>query len=505
MPELVPPAKVRQRQNHREVVTQSPGLSETAEAAEDFCAGKSLTYERKCLAMKKLSAVLVISLLVSAAAFAGQYVVTFRGNSVPAGFADQVAAAGGTVVFQHPILALVHGLSADGAAQLGANSGIASVQADATFSLDGESMSAAEQNFDAPASAANPAGAFFYPRQWNMRTIGADQAWAAGRLGSRSVTVAVLDTGIDRQNAAGSASHPDLAGLVDYSRGVQFQLDNPACIPAGFTFHPTDDLLFHGTHVSATIASNAVAAAGVTSNVTLVPVKVLGLTTDASGQCTGGSGSLGAVLSGVLYAADIDADVANMSLGGGFSKAGNGAYVGLINRVFNYAHSKGTLIVVAAGNSGLDMDHDGNLNVTYCASPNTVCVSATGPTNYSTNGPWQNVNAPAFYTNYGRSAVSVAAPGGNGSYVWAACSRSAVSAGLSICQTGTFVVGAEGTSMAAPHVTGLAALLVESIGKDKPSQVKAALQQSADDLGQPGTDPFYGKGFINVPRALGLQ
>jgi len=59
--------------------------------------------------------------------------------------------------------------------------------------------------------------------------------------------------------------------------------------------------------------------------------------------------------------------------------------------------------------------------------------------------------------------------------------------------------------MAAPHVSGLAALLVESIGKDKPSQVKAAIEQSADDLGQPGTDPFYGKGFINVPRALGLQ
>ncbi|MGZ8788151.1 MAG: S8 family serine peptidase [Thermoanaerobaculia bacterium] len=107
--------------------------------------------------------------------------------------------------------------------------------------------------------------------------------------------------------------------------------------------------------------------------------------------------------------------------------------------------------------------------------------------------------------------MNVAAPGGTGGgsrprgYVTAACSRAAIPAGLSICGTGTFVVGSNGTSMAAPHVSGLAALIVEDIGKDKPSQVKAILQQSADDLGQPGTDPYYGKGRINVPAAIGLQ
>ncbi|HEX9162699.1 MAG TPA: S8 family serine peptidase [Thermoanaerobaculia bacterium] len=451
--------------------------------------------------MKKLSLVLA-AVLISASAFADQYIVTFRGNTVPADFAAQVAAVGGTITFQHPILAIVDGLDATGAAKLGAGSGIASIDADAQFTLDEGAPAVAEEAFVAPDSANAPSTAFFFARQWHLRAIGADQAWAAGRLGSPSVTVAVLDTGIDRQ----ASPHADLAGHVDYARGHQFQLDNPACIPAApFTFSPTDDLVFHGTHVAATISSNALAAAGVTSKVTLVPVKVLGLTKDANGRCTAGSGSNANVLAGVLYAADINADVANMSLGGGFSKAGNGRLNGLINKVFNYAHAHGTLVVVSAGNSAADLDHDGNFNVTFCNAPNVVCVAATGPTNNSTNGPWVNIDAPAFYTNFGRSAISVAAPGGNGSFVWAACSRSAASVGLAVCRTGTFIVGAEGTSMASPHVSGLAALLVEQIGHNNPSAIKAALQQTADDLGQPGTDPFYGKGFINVPRALGLQ
>ena len=59
--------------------------------------------------------------------------------------------------------------------------------------------------------------------------------------------------------------------------------------------------------------------------------------------------------------------------------------------------------------------------------------------------------------------------------------------------------------MASPHAAGLAALIVEDVGHGNPSQVKARLQQSADDLGATGTDPFYGKGRINVPRAEGLQ
>ncbi len=451
---------------------------------------------------------LVVCLLFSVNVFAKDLIFEFKGNGVPAGFAGQVAAQGGTVVFSHPIMAYVTGLSDDAAAAIGASAGIAAVHDDVSFDLDPVEVAATDETYDVAASPTAPATAFFFPRQWHLRRIGAHTAWSAGRLGSASVRVAILDTGIDRQ----SSPHADLAGRVDYASGAAFAVDNPLCIPAGFTYGPLDGLNYHGTHVAATVASNAVAAAGVTSRVTVIPVKVLRLTNTppavaAPNTCTGGSGSTAGVLSGVLYAADIDADVANMSLGGGFFKTAAGSLTSLINKVFSYAHSKGMVIVVSAGNSAADLDHDGNAYITYCNTPNVVCVSATGPTASSgTNGPWVNEDAKAGYSNYGRSAINVAAPGGTGAgLVWAACSRSAVQAGLGVCRTGTFIVGSTGTSMASPHVTGLAALLVEDIGKDKPAQVKAALQQSADDLGQPGTDPVYGKGRINVPRAIGLQ
>jgi len=132
------------------------------------------------------------------------------------------------------------------------------------------------------------------------------------------------------------------------------------------------------------------------------------------------------ILNGVIYAANNGADVINMSLGGPFPKAGNGRFVGLLNKVFNYARSKGVTIVVSAGNSAADLDHDGNTYWTFCNTPSVICVAATGPTALaSVNGPWTDVDAPAYYSNFGRSAVDVAAPGGNNdvTFVWAACSQ----------------------------------------------------------------------------------
>jgi subtilisin family serine protease len=175
----------------------------------------------------------------------------------------------------------------------------------------------------------------------------------------------------------------------------------------------------------------------------------------------------------------------------------------LLNRAVSYAHRQRATVVVSAGNDTADLDHDGNAFKVFCSSPTVVCVAATGPTGSgSVNGPFIGVDTPAPYSNYGRSAISVAAPGGNQRPVWAACSRTSLV--QPVCQTGNFVVGVSGTSQAAPHATGLAALLVEKIGKN-PDRIWSLLQQSADDLGQPGTDPYYGKGRINVARALGLS
>jgi subtilisin family serine protease len=450
------------------------------------------------------------------AATTGRFIVLASSTGFPKEFSARVAAVGGSVesIHEGAGLAVVSGLTTDGATALASSSGISDVQADAEISLDAPiataEADAAAVATDVASSQANPATAGRYSWQWNMRLIGADKAWAAGKLGDPTVTVAILDTGIDYDA-------PDLKGLVDFSRSTSFVPGDDAISSRYFpTRNRISDFNGHGTNVATQVSSKAFALAGVTSKTTLIGVKVLGRT---------GSGSSSGVLNGVLWAADHGADVANMSLGGAFSKAGNGRFLAFINRVFNYANKKGMLIVVAAGNSAADLDHNGNVNSTYCDETHVVCVSAVGPA-LATADP----NTVSYYTNFGRSAISVAAPGGNAdaahnftvstwpwgrdiaSWVWSYCSKTRIAsltpAGapvLTVCAAGNRLSGFIGTSQASPHVSGLAALLVAAQGHGQPQQIKHAIEQSAVQFGQSGNDPFYGHGRIDVARALGIQ
>ncbi len=421
----------------------------------------------------------------------GNHLVVFN-NSVPTGFGASVEALGGAVVSTHEVVGamLVTGLDDAGLAALSKERGVKLVEPEPMLylpELDAEpEVAAAEMDFIE--SPTDPAGAFFFQRQWHMRAISADQAWAAGFLGSEDVTLAILDTGLDYTNL-------DLAGRVDLSRSISLLPQDDALVDLYFPGkHYITDLHYHGTHVAATAVSNGIVGAGVTSQTTLMGVKVCSY----YGGCY-------RIFEAIEYAVANGADIINMSLGGSFNKSDYPGYVSIINRYINYMNSQGVLLVVSAGNSAFDLDHDKDGYKTYCNAPHAVCVAGTGPTaRESVDGPWENIDAPYYATNYGRSAINVAAPAGNyNNFVYAACSQTSLR--IPICQTGNYILGLRGTSMAAPHVSGLAAMIMAEHGTGNPSSTRAMLEKTADDLGQNGTDPYYGKGRINAANAMGVN
>jgi lantibiotic leader peptide-processing serine protease len=425
-----------------------------------------------------------------------RHLIVFQ-NRAPASFEAQVERLGGEVALNHSIgIAIVRGLTDEQAGQLKGLQGVQFVEEAPRFELIEPAGVAAPQRaaFDgAPnqvASVANPAGAILFSWQWNMRLVNAPQAWAAGRLGSPAVTVAILDTGIDYML-------PDLAGLVDLSRSASFvPIDD---LYTAFYFpgrHPSTDLHYHGTNVATQVSSKAWAFAGVTSKTTLMSVKVCSFL----GGCPG-------VTEGILYAIDNGADVINMSLGGWFRKSAFPGSVAAYNRILNYANQKGVTIVVAAGNDANDLDTHKNIAIrsggvivdrihipsffaTYCDGTHVICVSSV-----------RDADVPSSFTNYGRSAIDVAAPGGgSGDWVYSLCPQTSL---LFYCEDGYYPLGVAGTSQATPHVAGLAALAVEEVGRN-PARVRSYVRNSADAIGG-GNTQFYGRGRINVARAVGAQ
>jgi subtilisin family serine protease len=447
--------------------------------------------------------------LIATAPGIGRYVLLLR---APGGaLAENVAALGGRIDWMAGGMATLSGLDESGAERIARRSEVRLLVPDEALSLDLPPNALDVISLDGfqPQAPATPSSSALYARQWNMRAIAADSAWAAGALGSPVVTTFILDSGIDYE-------HVDLLGLVDERRSIDLTgsfpvLSTIAGRPTVVTFTEADtvaryfparkaftDLFFHGTHVAATVSSNAVVAAGVTSRTRLVAVKVC----TYIDVCPFSS-----VLRGVIHAADNGADVVNLSLGGTLQKRANGLLVHFVNHAFSYARARGVTIVVAAGNDGADLDHDVAAYSAYCDAPGVICTAATGPTNQaSPDGPFTNVDASASYSNFGRSAIDLAAPGGNinapvapNTFVYAGCSQTSLV--VPVCRTGVFAIGSLGTSMAAPHVAGVAALLVSRFGRN-PAAIDARLQRTLDDLGEPGADPRYGKGRLNVARAV---
>lgn len=431
-----------------------------------------------------------------------RYLIVANSNFIHRNLGKVVNNVGGTIDFVHQGagVAIISGLTEEAALELSKSNGINQMEPEVFVQLESEMMNEPDQVLLGGESVLNnnPGGAFFFARQWHLNAISAPDAWSAGKTGSEDVTVAILDTGIDY-------TYPDLVGLVDLDRSVSFIPGDDALVNNFFPgAHPIADLHYHGTHVAATVSSRAFAAAGVSSKTTLMGVKVCSV----AGSCP-----TGAVLEGMLYAADNGADIINMSLGGLFLKSANPGFVSLINNVFNYASRQGSLVVVSAGNSAVDLNrnlvpveggtlHAPGLFASYCDAPGVFCVSATGPEAAAgINGPWQNVDASAPYTNFG-SAINVSAPGGSASPVWAGCSTFSLQ--IPQCQTGSFVIGLAGTSMASPHAAGVAALIKADNPNLNPAQLSRAIERSSDKIDGNGRSPFYGQGRVNAASAVGF-
>lgn len=293
---------------------------------------------------------------------------------------------------------------------------------------------------------------------WGLRVIRATAAWDVAR--GQDVVVAVIDSGIE-------LTHPDLVGnlwtnpaeipangidddsngFIDDVRGWNFAYDNA---------DPSDDN-GHGTHVAGTVAAtadNAEGGAGVAFDARLMAVKGLDFA---------GDGTLAGLANAVIYAVDNGADVINASWGGEGSDASLASAV-------SYAIAHGVVFVAAAGNGDLFGNPQNVANFTPASLSGVIAVAAT-----------DEFDARASFSNFGEK-LAVAAPG--------------------VDVRSTYLGGSyleeSGTSMASPHVAGLAALILSYWPTYTVTQVRSALTSTADDLGASGFDIFYGHGRVNA-------
>ena len=336
---------------------------------------------------------------------------------------------------------------------------------------------------------------FFFDLQWGHVPVRATAAWDAGVRGE-GARVAVIDGGFD-------LTHPDLVPNINFGLSQNFV--------AGETLqYALPDPFSHGAHVAGTIAAaqNDFGVIGVAPDAELVLIKVLG---DA------GSGSFADVGAGMVHAADVGADIANMSLGAQIPQSGICDEFGCITarevaelrvfmqRIANYATWKGTLLISSAGNSGLDLDKTADLIVFPAGLARVVSVSATAPVGWAVDPLNADFDRLASYSNYGRSGIDVSAPGGDVAYPGdEGCTIAGL---LRPCWVFDLVFStgngswywSAGTSMAAPHASGVAALILSEYGGSgsmTPAQLERQLIQRAADLGLPGRDPVHGNGAV---------
>ncbi len=325
---------------------------------------------------------------------------------------------------------------------------------------------------------------FYVNYQWDIRRVGGDaDTWAIEK--GAGVTVAVLDTGV-------YSTHPDIA--LNYAYGKDFT-DITVALPPGWIMWDAGgpvDYEGHGTHVAGSIAASITAGRviGVAPEAQIANYKVMiAVITDE--MVATGIGFQSWIIDGIIAAADDGVNVINMSLGGTRyvdEPDGLAAYI-TYARAVQYAWDKGVLVVSAAGNDAIDLSRGPNRNVPG-GLPASLSISATGPN-----------DTLAFYSNYGAHNADFTGPGGDVSEPPFSYCLSAYSP-LNAWAPGAGWVFSVGTSMAAPKVAGVAALIIAANPGISPTGVVRVLERTAEDLGPEGYDFQFGWGLAHAYRAL---
>jgi subtilisin family serine protease len=422
------------------------------------------------------------------------YVVLYKAGAKSTGAQKAVESAGGTLVANYAEIGVVIARSSQSgfAAAMNRTAGVDSAAATGAFGIKGASAS----NGAAPASALQTWGDSLSAAQWDMRQINVPQAHAINP-GSRSVIVGDIDTGLD-------FNHPDLAPNYDASRSADCSSGTPQALAAG------NDVVGHGTHTAGIIAAaaNGIGVVGVAPNVRIAGIK---------SSNDDGFFFPEMVICSFVWAATHGIDVTNNSyfadpwLFNCRNDAGQRAIWNAERRAIGYAQHNGVLVVASEGNDATDLSHpttdvispdfppDAAVERDITNACSVVPVEVPGVVGVTATG---SQRLKSYYSSYGISTADVAAPGGDrilqviqpgGGRVLSTFSANGVicSPALTVVENGAKYCYLQGTSMAAPHATGVAALILSARGDLKPGALSAALQQSTNALACPTDLSIY--------------
>jgi len=462
------------------------------------------------------------------------YLVVYHQNALPAGAAATITSAGGTVVATYGAIgvAVVRSNSATFRDSLMKDTTVQGVSATAAFATRLNDGAASDTTATTDTSVPAPGSDSLSALQWDMNQIHSPEARAING-GSPSVTVGDIDTGLDY-------THPDLAANVDYAKSA-------GCVSGVADNSPSAwmDDNGHGTHTAGTIAAakNGIGIVGVAPNVKIAGIKA----GDAAGFFFPE-----AVVCAFMWAGTHHIQVTNNSyfadpwLFNCKNDPGQRAIWTAERRAIEFAQRNGTVVVAAIGNQADDLAHptmdqtspDDTTPVdrritNACA---VVPVEVPGVIGVSGDG---NLRMKSFYSSYGVGVTQVVAPGGdsrlqrtpaapNGRVLSTYPAAQSAHCLRKVTEGTAFYCYLQGTSMASPHVAGVAALIV-SMGITSPGAVAARINNTADPMpcptaaqlllyapypatdggapqtcqGGTGYNSWYGHGQVNALRAVG--